>query len=302
MRVLYLEGDPNGARFVSGTLTRMGVAHELARPGGTLPRDLSRFQATILSDFPHHYLRELEALLVHAVGSAGMGLLMVGGWRSFGRGGYAETPLGELLPVFVLAGDDRMNVPSGMLVEPVGLHPICRGINWNRPVVVTGHNRVAARASTTTVLVGRTIERGHEGLRLGSHRAPLLVVKQAQGASGRTAALSTDLAPRWGGGLVDWGSKTLALGEDEEVGDSYATFVMNLVRWVAGEETIRSSLPSWDELAEMPALERPGVRAKPKLEGPRLCRLGPSLLRARLELARLAAPPPQDGVSTNSTT
>ena len=262
MRVLYLEGDPTGCRLVSGTLTRMGVAHEVVRPGGGLPRDLSRFQATIVSGFPRHHLRELEPLLTNAVRGAGMGLLMVGGWRSFGRGGYADSPLGELLPVLVLGGDDRMNVPSGLLVEPIGVHPILRGINWSRPVVVTGHNRVASRSATTTVLIARAIERSAEGVRLGSHRAPLLVVREAEGLGGRTAAFSSDLAAHWSGGLTDWGSNTLALGDDEEVGESYATFVMNLVRWVAGEDTIRRPLPSWDELAELPHEPRPGIRAK----------------------------------------
>jgi uncharacterized membrane protein len=261
MRVLYLEGDPNGIRYVSGTLTRMGVAHEVARPGGSLPRDLSRFQAAIISDFPLHHLRGLEETLVRAVVSGGMGLLMVGGCRSFGRGGYAGSPLGELLPVCILEGDDRMSVPSGMLVEPAGFHPILRGIDWRRPVVVTGHNRVTAKAQTTTVLHGRAIERAPENVRLGSHRAPLLVVKEAEGTGGRRAAFSSSLAPPWSGGLVDWGERPLAIGDDEEVGDCYATFVMNLVRWVAGEETIRRPLPTWEQITELGIEPRPDVRA-----------------------------------------
>ena len=53
---------------------------------------------------------------------------------------------------------------------------------------------------------------------------------------GRTAALTTDLAPHWVGGLVDWGDgervKAQAAGGFEiEVGNFYAQLVANLLVW-----------------------------------------------------------------------
>jgi uncharacterized membrane protein len=262
MKVLYFEGDPNAPRYISGTLTRLGVAHELVRPGAGLPHDLSRFQAALLSDFPFRHLAEIEPLLVRAASEGGLGLLMIGGCKSFGHGGYAGTRLSALLPVESEHGDDRVNAPGGVVLAPAVAHPIVRGLDFSRPVVVCGYNRVVPRSPTTTVLVGRTIAGGPHAVHLLEARAPLLVVREGAGPQGRAAALATDLAPHWSGGLTDWGDHRIALAEDE-VGDQYATFLMNLVRWVAGEQTVRLAPPSWDAMAQVP-LEppQPGLRCK----------------------------------------
>jgi uncharacterized membrane protein len=63
---------------------------------------------------------------------------------------------------------------------------------------------------------------------------PLLVV--GTHGEGRTAALMTDLAPHWVGGLVDWGDgervKAQAPGSWQiEVGNHYAQLVANLLIW-----------------------------------------------------------------------
>jgi hypothetical protein len=90
---------------------------------------------------------------------------------------------------------------------------------------------------------------------------PLLVLQEADGTRGRVATLATSLSPPWSGGLTGWGERLLEIGGGDQVGDRYATLVMNLVRWVAGEETLRRPLPSWDELVELPAMEtHPNLR------------------------------------------
>ncbi|MBI5546777.1 MAG: hypothetical protein HY901_23080 [Deltaproteobacteria bacterium] len=256
MRLLYLEGDPYGMRFLSGTLTRLGVVHEIVRPGGTLPRDLSRFQAVLVSDFPHAALRDSEKLLVRAATSGELGVAMIGGWKSFGRGGYAGTDLAALLPVELLAGDDRVNVCSGIVLEPTP-HPLVRALDWSHPVVVTGYNRVQPAQGATVALYGRIIEGTPEAIHLSAGRVPLLVVRDGEMLGGRTAALSTDLAPHWSGGWTDWGQRALRIDEDEEVGEEYASFVMNLVRWIAGEDTVRRPLPEWTEVEALPTLDAP---------------------------------------------
>ncbi len=263
MKVLYFEGDSTAPRYVSGTLTRLGVAHELVRPGAGLPHDLSRFQAALLSDFPFRHLAEIEPLLVRAAAEGGLGLLMIGGWKSFGQGGYAGTRLSGLLPVETEHGDDRVNVPGGAVLAPAASHPIMRGLDFSRPVVICGYNRVLPRPSTTTVLVGRSIAGNPQAVHLSEARAPLLVVREGAGQGGRAAALTTGLSPHWSGGLTDWGDRRIALTDDDEVGDQYATFLMNVVRWVAGEQTVHLAPPSWDVLAPVP-LEppQPGLRCE----------------------------------------
>jgi hypothetical protein len=265
MRVLYLEGDPNGLKYVSGTLARLGVAHQAIGPGSPLPRELSGFQAAILSGFPRERLRGLERLLVQGATADGLGILMVGGPRSYARGGYFGSDLSELLPVKLTAGDDRAVCPSGMLVEPVGQHPILRGIAWADPVVVVGHNRLSVRAGCALALCGRRIETSAQGVALAGDRTPLLALREASPPGGRSAALAFSLSPPWSGGLTDWGARTVVLPDgDEEVGENYVTLVMNLVRWVAGEDTIRRPIPTWEELPELPAIEMPpAIRCEP---------------------------------------
>ena len=64
---------------------------------------------------------------------------------------------------------------------------------------------------------------------------PLLVVDRF--GQGNVAAFATDFAPHWVGGLVDWGDgRTSGQAEGSvgiEVGNWYARFVANLVRWTA---------------------------------------------------------------------
>lgn len=264
MKVLFFEGDPNAVRYVSGTLTRMGVSQELVRPGAPLPRDLSRFQAALFSGFPARHAMEIEPLLAGAACEGGLGLLMIGGARSFGRGGYSGTRLGKLLPVDMEPGDDRALAPGGVAISPVGPHPVVRGLDFSRPVVICGYNRLTPHKPSTTVLVGRALEAGpEEEVRLAPARVPLLVVRESEGQEGRRAALALDLAPPWSGGLTAWGERSLALGDEEEVRDQYATFVMNLVRWVAGEETLRIDPPTWEAIGPLPLeTPQPGLRCE----------------------------------------
>lgn len=253
MRILYLEGDRSGAPYLSGTLSTLGVAHALVHPGGDLPHDLSSFQAVVLSGFSHAQLSDLAGRIVRAVRDAGMGLLMVGGSRSFGRGGFAGTPLGNLLPVTLDATDDRERHASGLLLHATGAHPILKGMPLDRAVAVCGLNRIAAREHTTTVLVGRPVEAAAEGVGPPGSPRPVLVVREAMNLTGRTAAFATGLNPPWSAGLIEWGEKLIATVDEHEVGEGYATLVMNLIRWVAGEETIRRPIPAWDPILETPA-------------------------------------------------
>ena len=80
-------------------------------------------------------------------------------------------------------------------------------------------------------------------LRLRAHRLDDLPAYQAgrnsgsaQALRGRTAALATDLAPHWVGGLVDWGDGERVVAQAPgswpiEVGNFYAQFIANLLTW-----------------------------------------------------------------------
>ncbi len=73
-----------------------------------------RYNIFILSDLPAEYLTlTQQRLLVEAV-KKGAGFMMLGGHSSFGAGGWADTPLAEILPVQIHPGDDQ-NEPEGGL-------------------------------------------------------------------------------------------------------------------------------------------------------------------------------------------
>jgi uncharacterized membrane protein len=59
----------------------------------------------------------------------------------------------------------------------------------------------------------------------------LLVVHDHR--NGRVLALTTDVAPHWVGGMVDWGSRIRINGS--ELGDNYIRFLHNVLNWLAKE-------------------------------------------------------------------
>src|SRR5690606_25538005 len=123
------------------------------------------------------------------------------------------------------------------LVRPVADHPIVADLPWEeRPPGIGGFNRFRPRAEATVLLeVDRlTVRRSGSGWETAVKSThPLLAVSRY--GKGRTAALATDVAPHWVGGLVDWGPGRVtaaAEGADGiEVGDLYARFLRQLIDW-----------------------------------------------------------------------
>jgi uncharacterized membrane protein len=177
----------------------------------------------------------------------GMGLLMVGGWSSFAApfgGGWQGSRLETLLPVRCLRRDDRRNVASGVLVRaerqrPAGRratrsHPILRGLPLNRPPVLCGFNEVRTTDRSLVLLSASRLRATPGAVTIDAGRHPLLVVDRDPNR--RTAALTTDTAPHWCGGLVDWGRRRVAVhvasGVEINVGDAYLRLLGNLIHWL----------------------------------------------------------------------
>ena len=106
-------------------------------------------------------------------------------------------------------------------------HEIFRGIPLTPSPIVVGYNEVRAKNRADVLLNLRESESGRVN--------PLLVVGTF--GSGRTAAWTTDVAPHWCGGLVDWGKKRVKIrvrnGIEIEVGDLYVKFFSQLMKWLA---------------------------------------------------------------------
>ncbi len=228
MMVLYLEGDRCSPKYVVAALE--GAAIQWRAPQRP-PPEYAEYDAVILSDYPASTLGPRAAQAIAAAVHEGLGLLMVGGWSSFGRGGYARSPLAEVLPVEVEDGDDRHASPSGCYPWKLEEHPILGGLDWSRPPVLCGYNRLVPKPAAEVVLEAREAALTPEGPHVARRGAPLLVL--GGHGQGRVVAFAGDLAPHWSGGLTDWGESTVAGPEGEEVGSAYVALLAQMIRWAA---------------------------------------------------------------------
>ncbi len=101
-RVLLVEGTEGQGRYLSAALQAGGMDVAVASPANLVAAAaaLRDFDSIVLVNVPaERFSREqLQAIKVY-VQSFGGGLAVVGGDQSYGAGGYAGTPLEEVLPV-----------------------------------------------------------------------------------------------------------------------------------------------------------------------------------------------------------
>ena len=101
-KVLYLEGDPGKAHYLSRVLKRQQFKVDVRTSYGIPNRlsDLERYDVVVLSDIPAYRMSNRQMRLMESyVRDLGGGLIMVGGENSFGPGGYYHTRMEKLLPV-----------------------------------------------------------------------------------------------------------------------------------------------------------------------------------------------------------
>ena len=264
--VCYFGDDAIGgaASYLSGVMSHYGISYDRV-DSGFAPKPSffeTDYDLYILSDYPRSTIDGTSVLdhIVRAVTEKGSGLLMVGGWESYyGRlGEYHNTPVASILPVTMEKKDDRRNYPVSVLLHPCAEHPITDGLPWETPPGIGGFNAFKVKKDAKLLLEGirfnLTLQDDSDipsrsphfaSLRLPgpamavlsvsvAETVPLLAVGQA--GEGRVAAYASDAAPHWVGGFVDWGTKRIhqKIGEGFiEVGEDYARFWNNLVRWTA---------------------------------------------------------------------
>lgn len=240
--LLYAGDSPAGgpANYLLAMIAALkGVRLTHIPPGQKLSASLlhRKYDAFILSDFSRQDLpKDAEELLVRQVSAHGAGLLMVGGWGSFSGpfGRWSGSKVEELLPAACLKKDDRRNFSAGMLIREKKRHAMFRGLSFAESPALCGLNEVKVKPEGLCVLSASPMKNNRGRVSLSKREFPLLVVHRDPAK--RTAALTTDLAPHWCGGWVDWGLKrrflpvTPAFGV--EVGEKYIAFGQSLLRWL----------------------------------------------------------------------
>jgi Ca-activated chloride channel family protein len=117
--LLYVEGEPAEAHYLSQAMAKEGIRLELRSPE-TFPgslQELAGYDGVLLSDIPAHKLGEGPMTLVRDyVEKLGGGLVMIGGKNSFGAGGYYRTPIEEVLPVKMKAPDTEERFATALML------------------------------------------------------------------------------------------------------------------------------------------------------------------------------------------
>ncbi len=144
-RILILDTEPQTLRELVSALRVHNIIAEV-RPADEVPQtltELNQFDAIVLSSVPAVALSEHQTSLLRTyLSNLGGGLVMLGGEHSFGLGGYANTPLEDILPIRcdVEKERDRPSIAMCLVID--------------RSASMTGKNLELAKAVATSTVEG----------------------------------------------------------------------------------------------------------------------------------------------------
>jgi uncharacterized membrane protein len=122
-----------------------------------------KYNVYVLSDLPADFLsNNQQKLMVEAV-KKGAGFMMLGGRSSFGAGGWAGTPIEDILPVSIHPGDGELEPPGGLKFVPstTGLDSFVLQVGatraetakiWDALPPIMGANRFGERKALAKIL------------------------------------------------------------------------------------------------------------------------------------------------------
>ncbi len=266
-RILYIEGEPrpefsfmrravandSGVQIVGlmrsaeRKFLRLGVRDSLDLLGGfpTSREELFSYRAIIIGSIEASFFTADQLrMIADFVSQRGGGLLVLGGRASLSEGGFAGTPLAEVLPLTLTRGEVNLEGPATTVsvrpTRPGQIHPALqlRGTlpasiaRWDSLPPLTTVNQIGAlRAGATVLLAGRT-----DG---GRSDVPILSYQRyGRGTSAVFAAQDS-----W-----HWRMDPSIAVED----DTFQTFWRQLSRWLV------DGAPDRLEISATPARVAPG--------------------------------------------
>ena len=184
--------------------------------------DLNKFHVFIIGDlpakvFPAGTLESIKRM----VGHQSAGLAMLGGYDSYGAGGYATTPLADVLPVQLASRSRQEDQPTRIVLTNDGLshfmmtlesEPRLNREAWESLPRLKGLTLVGLPKPAATVLA------------LSETRRPMVVVQEY--GKGRTAALTGDTTFRW------------VLGQPPETAIHHKRFWRQVILWLASRDKL----------------------------------------------------------------
>jgi len=211
-QVLYVEGTPASAHYLSGALTTAGF-DVTVRPPAALPSTAAAYDpwdVVVISDVPRPAIRDAAmTALSEWVERRGGGLLIAGGEAVYGEGGYQKTALERVSPVTYERRDepdvalilvlDRSWSMAGSSIDlckaaaqaavdvmtdkqAVGVITFNDQYEWNVPLSTVGENRtkiheqIAAITPSGPTRIYPALEQAYFSLRATRARAKHVVV------------------------------------------------------------------------------------------------------------------------------
>jgi len=252
LRVLYVEGtlrweykylkrmleaDPSIdalclVKTTQGTFYQQGNVEDVKLRGFPKKAEvLQSFDVLIVGDVDRSHFSADQMKMINDCVKSKMGLLMLGGYHSFGPGGYAGTPVEEALPVSVGGRDmGQEKEPFTMTLTQEGMvHPIFAGSGDYFPSPGRGAAKDVPKLQgcvrVTRPKPGARLLAVHPDRRNDAGNLAVLAVQEF--GKGRTAALTADTT--W-----KWYLKLRGMGKDSP----YVKFWGQLLRWLAGQEQV----------------------------------------------------------------
>lgn len=143
--VLLAGGTAEDVRHVASVLQDEGIAHRV-RVAGSLPRDLGEWQSYDVVFFANlgadALTRDQMEMIESLVKDLGAGFIMTGGDKSYGSGGYLNTPIARILPVDLDVRQSQV-LPNGGIIFLMS-HIPCIGDRWSKDIAVNSLNALTA--------------------------------------------------------------------------------------------------------------------------------------------------------------
>jgi hypothetical protein len=272
-KILYVEGEPRyEMRFIRAAVEadsnlqlvalqrtaenkflRLNIdsANDLASGFPKTRAELFHYRAIIVGNIEASFFTHDQlAMLADFVNVRGGGLLLLGGRRSFAEGGYAGTPLADVMPV-VISGDavaDSLTffadlkvalTPAGAshAVSQVGKTPAASMQRWKELPAVTTTNRIReVKPGAVTLITGALApggRAGDPGQSLRSYEQPVLVYQRY----GRGLSVALPIQDSWA-----WQMDPNSAVEDQ----TFSRFWRQMLRWLTSDAPARVvvSLPT----------------------------------------------------------
>jgi len=265
-KVLYVEGEPRFElkfvrravredenlrlvalqRTAENKFLRLGVEDSLELVAG-FPRtreELFTYRAVILGSVEAAFFTlEQMRMLADFVGERGGGLLLLGGRRAFAEGGYADTPLADVMPVEVTRSDENGKeyfaelhispTPAGAMhpATQLGASEQASLERWKTMPALTTVNRIGrAKPGATALLLGQAISGS------GGERQIVL----AHQRYGRGKAIAFPVQDSW----------VWQMHATIEVDDAtHETFWRQMLRWLVSDVPERVTMTAPDHVA-----------------------------------------------------